>query len=183
MSTIVEYITKYQNKWGFANLFYNNLVLLLEKGVELKPLFESEVFFLPIQYQEWQSSQPKCDDMKCLNSYDGSIFDLRHEYKNIFGENQNYTDDDKKKHVKVKYSLNILTMMREYENCTLMCALSESDIKLFETELIKKTIEFKWEKFARKIHFIGTTLHFLYLVCLISYIKYTFVMLSPVIPD
>jgi hypothetical protein len=184
VSNIIKYITTYQNKWVYANLFYNNLVKLLQKGVELKPLFDSEVFYLPIKYQEWPSAQPNSDDLRCFKSYDESIFDLRHAYGKVFGEDKEYSDDDMKKHVKIKYSLNILTSMLESENHTLMSALSQSGKgELFDTELVQKTIEFKWRKFASKIHFLGTTLHFLYLICLISYIKYTFVVLSPVEAD
>ena len=44
VNVMIEYMCKFQNSWVYANLFDNNLVTLITKGVTLKPLFESDIF-------------------------------------------------------------------------------------------------------------------------------------------
>jgi hypothetical protein len=82
---IIDYITKYQNKWVYASLFHNNLVTLLEKGIKLEGLFRSSVLVCAIKSPEWPSVQADTRIIKA--PYSESIFDLRtkESYEKIFG--------------------------------------------------------------------------------------------------
>lgn len=84
VTLIIAYITRFQNKWVYANLFHNNLVALLEKGVELTELFKSRVLLMPIKSAEWPSAHTNAS--KCLLPYSKSIFDLhtKSNYEEIF---------------------------------------------------------------------------------------------------
>jgi hypothetical protein len=81
---------------------------------------------------------------------------------------------------KIRYDCNLLMSMNEFpegSNSSIMQGLAQStELGLFDTELIQETIQFKWEQYASKIHYIGAILHFSYAICLITYIKYTFVI-------
>ena len=78
VNVMIEYMCRFQNKWVFANLFDNNLVTLISKGVTLSPLFESDIFQHKIEYAEWPSAHR--DTTKKLKPYDESLFDLRFAY-------------------------------------------------------------------------------------------------------
>lgn len=179
---IVDYITKNQNKWVYASLFHNNLVTLLKKGVRLADLFESEIFMMPVKFPEWPSASP--DTTKCLMPYSESIFDLHERYKDIFAKQLDSERKEDDKMFKIKYDCNLLVSVNEHpddETTSIMQGLSQTnELALFDTELVKETIEFKWNNFASKIHFIGAGLHFGYTFCLITYIKYTFVVLGAI---
>ena len=111
-----------------------------------------------------------------------AIFDLRFHYETIFGEDD--PEMENQKMVKIRYECNLLVSMNEDENGTIMDALSKSDeLDLFTTQLVIETINFKWEKFAQQVHYFGTGLHFAYAICLIWYIKWTFIISSPIIME
>lgn len=40
---MIDYIVEYQNNHAYANLFHNNLVELINKGVSMEALFKSKV--------------------------------------------------------------------------------------------------------------------------------------------
>lgn len=44
VNTMIEYICEFQDSWVYSNLFDQNLATLLNKGVQLSKLFESNVF-------------------------------------------------------------------------------------------------------------------------------------------
>lgn len=48
VNTMIDYICKYQNYWVYSNLFHNNIVSLLKKGVTMERLFTSNVFRMHI---------------------------------------------------------------------------------------------------------------------------------------
>jgi hypothetical protein len=41
---MINYIVEFQNHHAYANLFQNNLVELINKGVKMQALFNSKVF-------------------------------------------------------------------------------------------------------------------------------------------
>lgn len=45
LNLMVGYIIKYQNSYVYADLFYHNLLEQIDKGVEVKRLFKSKIFY------------------------------------------------------------------------------------------------------------------------------------------
>ena len=50
---IVDYIIKYQNSYVYLFIFNNNLKNLLEKGIKVFNLFESDIFCHQFEYEDW----------------------------------------------------------------------------------------------------------------------------------
>ena len=50
----------------------------------MRELFDSAVFNYAFDYDEWSTTSPFIDDHMKLMPYNGSMFKLRYEYKNIF---------------------------------------------------------------------------------------------------
>jgi hypothetical protein len=44
LNKIIEYVVKYQNTYAFSFLFEKYMLKLLEKGIKVSTLFESEIF-------------------------------------------------------------------------------------------------------------------------------------------
>jgi len=65
--------------------------------------------------------------------------------------------------------------MNESEDGTIMNAVANSDeLRIFETDMIKEMIDYKWTSFARNIHYLGAFMHLLYIITLILYVNHTF---------
>lgn len=112
---ILEYIVKYQNNFVSSFLFNRNFTTLLEKGIEVKSLLESQIFNYEFDLDEWPSTH--YNDEEYLRPYNENLFDLRKHYKTVFPEEDFRSLDeiiesgeklDSNKVFKIKYSLNLL---------------------------------------------------------------------------
>ncbi len=50
---IIKYIVKYQNNFVSSFLFLKNFPTLLDKGISIKPLLDSQVFNYEFDLDEW----------------------------------------------------------------------------------------------------------------------------------
>lgn len=82
MDLIINYIVKYQDSFVYANLFSNNLVSLIQKGISITNLLESSIFNLVYETIEWPSTS--VDTGTYFKPYNESIFKLRNKYPEIF---------------------------------------------------------------------------------------------------
>lgn len=92
---------------------------LINKGVEVSPLLNSNIFAFQFDYDEWPSTHT--DDDSYLRPYNGSIFELRKKYSEIFFEEHFKAKDDAEedaidssKLYKVSYTVNMLPTLGEY---------------------------------------------------------------------
>jgi hypothetical protein len=44
LNRIIDFVVKYQNTYAFSFLFEKHMIMLIEKGIKVTSLFESEVF-------------------------------------------------------------------------------------------------------------------------------------------
>lgn len=58
----------------------------MSKGITVSHLLKSNVFCVGFDYDDWPSSH--FNDASCLRPYDGSFFNLRYKYKELFPEEQ-----------------------------------------------------------------------------------------------
>ena len=57
---------------------------MMNRGLLMVDLFDSAVFNYAFDFDEWPTTSPYIDDHMKLMPYNGSMFKLRYEYKNIF---------------------------------------------------------------------------------------------------
>lgn len=92
---------------------------------------------------------------------------------------------DKSKQFKIKYELNILPIIGEHMTMDdeLMCEgvllvnqfFESEELEIFDCQLIKDLLEFKWNMFGRKLHTFGCTMHFFYLGTIMAYINMVYI--------
>lgn len=138
-------------------MFEHNFVLLLQQDICLKDLLNSDIFNHRFEFYEWPAIHTDAKDLIC--PYNGSIFNLRQNYKEVFGEFvESNTLGRKKPNFggfkeiqivnKIKYTLNILPSMSE-KMATLMEGLGETEeLEVFDTKSVMDMIDFKWRKYA-----------------------------------
>lgn len=61
VNMMINYIIKFQNSYAFAHLFQYNFVDLLNKGVEMAPLFRSKIFNYTFDFDEWPATHSNTD--------------------------------------------------------------------------------------------------------------------------
>lgn len=83
LNMIIEYCVKFQNSYYFTFLFENLVIEFLEKGIILKPLFESNIFHHTFEFESWPAIHQ--DNTEYLVPYNGSKFHLKDRYKQTFG--------------------------------------------------------------------------------------------------
>lgn len=161
----------------------------------MQKLFASKIFNHTFDYDEWPSTNN--DTTKMLAPFNESMFRLRHHYKDVFPRLHKRDEKKKKKlagkaamekvagdllhgahHAekvyKIKYQLNILTSVSE-EDGPLMDAVANSDeLAIFETDMVRDMIDYKWRTYARRQHLCGGFVHLVYVLVLIAYISRTF---------
>jgi hypothetical protein len=65
-------------------MFARNIPVLMNKGVEVACLFNSKIFSFTFDFDEWPSTHS--DKKQYSIPYNLSIFDLRSNYYQVFGE-------------------------------------------------------------------------------------------------
>lgn len=53
ITLIIDYIIKYQNSYIFSYLFKSNLIKLINRGVPVSPLLQSDVFEHQFEFENW----------------------------------------------------------------------------------------------------------------------------------
>jgi len=89
---IIDYIVKFQNNYISSFMFNEILPTLLEKGITIAALLESDVFSLPFDFDDWPSSHT--DKETYMRGYNNTIFQLRYDYLTIFPDIPSIFNDD-----------------------------------------------------------------------------------------
>ena len=82
LNEIIQYVVKYQNSYVYSYLFTDNLLSLIDKGVDVASLLASDIFYQRFDFQEWPAIHT--DNTTKIVPFNGSIFRLRPSYKEIF---------------------------------------------------------------------------------------------------
>lgn len=67
-------------------LFQKNFAVLIMRGVSLSKLVESNVFCYRFEYDQWPNRHDNPEVAQA--PFNGSIFDIRYRYKEIFWQDQ-----------------------------------------------------------------------------------------------
>lgn len=202
VSLMIEYIIKNQNNYTASYLFSKNIPDLLEKGIDLHELFNSNIFTHTFDYDQWPGSHINNDTI--IRPYNDSLFRIRYNYDRVFHEDEfkpledQANDDaasekiDSSKVYKIRYSVNLLPQVGfhirknldgglENVNTTVgfMQLLNESDeLEIFATETITQLLDFKWEEYALTFHKIGCLMQIFYVIMMFVYINSIYINTS-----
>ena len=147
---MINHIVHYQNNFSTSFLFKKNFMKLMQMGIRVTNLLDSDVFRFPLKFDEWPTVYPGEEIYK---PYNGSIFELRDRYLEVFGE----IPTDVANVQKVKYFINILPMVGMYiENSkiinpslSLMQSLgSTEELDIFSSDAIRDIIQYKWTTYG-----------------------------------
>lgn len=192
---MIDYIIKNQNNFTASYLFSKNIPDLLEKGISLAPLFDSNIFTNTFDYDQWPGSHINNDTI--IRPYNDSLFKIRYSYRQVFHEEEfqpiedQANDDaasekiDSSKVYKIRYSVNLLpqvgfhirqNMDGALENVNpdvgFMQLLNESpELEIFATETITQLLDFKWREYALTFHKIGCLMQIFYVIMMFVYIN------------
>ena len=162
-------------------MFEDNLVFLLEKEIKLKDVLNSNIICHDLEFEENEWPYIHTNDSKIVKPYNNCIFKIRGEYLNIFHElREEDAELVKKKNdffnkvIKIKYSVNSLPMMNNkdiYESNLMESMGSTTQTEIFQTKAVKEFINYKWNHYGKKVHYISATFHFLYVVSFLLYLN------------
>ena len=199
---IISYIVKYQDNYVSSFLFIKNFTSLLDKGIFVGKLLNSQVFNYEFDLDEWPSTH-NCNNEE-LRPYNENLFMLRKHYKTVFPEDEFMPLDEKRKKnpdlgsvkvYKIKYSLNMLPQIGVYKekiidpytnesteelrnediNLLQQCAETENELSMFDVETLQDLIAFKWDAFGYKFHLFGCFVHLVYIIILFAYIDLVYI--------
>jgi hypothetical protein len=109
---------------------------------------DSNIFFYEFAYEKWPNMH--FDDSDAIELYNGSIFNMRNEYNNVFEQFGTNEELNEKIHErilklhKIKYSLNLIPSISEGQD-SLMNALGETEeIQILSCKVIRDLLEFRW---------------------------------------
>ena len=83
---MINYIIKHQNSYVYSFLFEDNLVDLLQKGINVSGLLNSDIFYHRFDFENWPAIH-HCD-LSISTHYNDSIFNLRHNYEMVYKDYQ-----------------------------------------------------------------------------------------------
>lgn len=67
-------------------MFNKNLPRIIEMGLEVTELLNSEVYKSSFDFDEWPGSHPNKE--KAIRPFNGSFFQVRHAYEDVFPEKE-----------------------------------------------------------------------------------------------
>jgi hypothetical protein len=112
---ILDHVVTYQNNYVSSYLFNYNLSTLMERGIKVDRLLDSDVFSYKFQYPEWPAAHT--DVRKTVKPYNGSIFDIRHSYSEVFEDLGDPINSESTcgsdRFYKITYSLNLLPRIEQ----------------------------------------------------------------------
>ena len=117
MSLIIDHIVKYQDNFVSFRMFKDIFLDLLHKELELTPLLMSNIFYKRLEFEDWPSAHTNLEKM--FIPFNGSLFEMRHSYDQIFpdlGDPQNddkfesheEEDNESNKYYSIVYKVNLL---------------------------------------------------------------------------
>lgn len=158
---------------------------MMEQGIEITALLNSKIFNVEFDFDDWPGNHPLED--KCIRAYNGSYFDIRLMYDQVFPEEEfskNAPITDRSKVYKIKYSVNLLGQCGRYcisnedgeiedinEDVNIM-ALAEGteELDIFSSSAMTDIIEYRWEFYGNNFHLLSLFMNITYIVSLILYV-------------
>jgi hypothetical protein len=156
---LIKYITMFQNNWISSFLFLKNIPILLQKGIDVGDLLKSKIFNVQFDFNDWPGNHTNLQE--CIKPYNGSFFNIRYMYRQVFWEPEyDYVENrnkemkngstmDSRKIYKIKYSVNLLAQIGSHfeedvltnKHISLMNLVSKNDeLEKFNAESLMQLI-------------------------------------------
>lgn len=84
VSLMIEYLVKYQNSNVYSILFTKSLIKLINAGIPVFDLLNSQIMHLNFEFDTWQAESTQND--KVIVPYNESMLKLRYKYPSVFRE-------------------------------------------------------------------------------------------------
>ena len=75
------------------------------------------------------------------------------------------------KQYKIKYCVNFLPACTKQDQSIIQAISKSEELEIFESDIVKELIEFKWNSFAYEQHKRNLYMHLLYVASLLYYVK------------
>ena len=121
IKSMINWVLKHQNSYVYSYLFKQNLVDLMEIGIEVCSLLDSDIICYSFDLVEWPTTHTNKETQ--IRAYNGTIFNLRTNYNRLFSDIEQDKGgiyslfEERNKLYKIKYTINI---MPSVESSTLM---------------------------------------------------------------
>jgi hypothetical protein len=165
----------------------------------LSSLVESNVFKFKLDFDQWPNAHPNKEP--CVKPFNGSLFDIRYRYKDVFIDKEfaichdsETSSNEHMKIYKIAYEINLLPLLGMYikqvegdqpweikleivnRDVQLMDMMTNSyDIGIFKAEKVREVIEYKWVQYGSNHHTIGFSNHCFYIFCICLYIQLAYI--------
>ena len=110
LNILIWYICKYQNSMRSSYLVIEHFSLMLSMGLDSLKIFNSNIIFESVEFPEWPQNHPDGD--KAIRPYNGSAFQLRKCYREVFPQqaqhDQTIEELQNSKSYKIKYWISAL---------------------------------------------------------------------------
>jgi hypothetical protein len=197
VAKIMEFVIKYQENSVSSFLFINIMTQIIDKGLAIRELLNSKIFYQPLELDQWPQNHPY--PLEARRSYHDNIFLLEPNYEKLFPEDhfkvsEEEEGNEKVQFFKIKYHLNLLPsigfyfsreldpktnepiIQRQNEDTNLLELFAKTDeISIFETKSVRQLIQFKWEKIAYRFHLLSFLMHMLFMTNLMFYVSEAYV--------
>ena len=166
---------------------------IIDKGIEVKALFDSQIFCYDFDYDEWPGTHSNQE--KVLRPYNESLYSLRRHYRTVFFEEEfaDMENDESSNQVssdkiyKIKYTIILLPLIGQHvenengektiknEDVSFLGKCTDSDeLSMFECNSLNEMIEFKWERFGFQHHLVGFLVHAFQMILVIIYVQWIY---------
>lgn len=172
VNLMVNYMIKYQNSHTYFHLFQHTIVDMLQKGVTMAPLMNSNICNWQFDFDEWPATHHNTSLM--MRGYNDSVFELRYKYPNVFNKLATAKARPNKKVFKVKYELNLITDVFEDDGQIIEALADCEELEVFLQPVVQNFINFKWQ-FAFNVQAVLTLIHVIKQVALIIYINIAYI--------
>ena len=88
---IINYIVKHQNSFVSHSLFLNNFHAIIDHGIDVKPLLDSQVLNYTFIFEEWPNTHS--NEKECFRPYNEVLYQIRDHYRVVFPEEEFAPDD------------------------------------------------------------------------------------------
>jgi len=151
---------------------------MINKGIDLEAVFCAEIFEYDFEADEWPSSHP--NDEMAIKHYNAALFNLRKHYDNVFDEYPEVFGKAAKNSMmyKISYRVNLLgTIQADGETSFMEILAEQSDTEqmgIFNATCLEHYIEYKWDTYAKYLHYFGFMIHIVYMISLALFIHSTY---------
>lgn len=171
---IIKHIVNYQHSYTSSYLFRNNILKMLDKGLNLEELLCSEVFEYEFEADEWPSSHNCLHKM--IRPYNAALFNLRKHYDDVFPDLPKVVGKEAKNSAmfKIRYKVNLLGTIAPFKDRSLidmLCNEDEGDrLGVFNSTAIENLVDYKWDTYAKYLHFVGFGFHCGYMLAIFLFV-------------